>query len=109
MVPFILLSEIPKALSSLTGLESDEVGSEPNVAAFDSEPEVVASDNKLYVVWSEDLDGSKEIFFKRSLDNGQSFSKPINLSNTTGESFSPSIYVFKNFVKVSWIEEVQSL
>jgi hypothetical protein len=47
--------------------------------------------NRLYVVWMQDPDEAqesdqKEIMFVRSVDGGESFSAPVNLSGTPGHS-----------------------
>lgn len=107
MLPLVVLSGIPNPVSSL--IEADNL-SRPSdrLPELYSEPSVISQDQNLYVVWSEEYAGNREIFFKRSLDNGQSFDQPINLSNTTSDSISPSLVVFENFVKVSWLEQLQS-
>ena len=51
----------------------------------------IGGNSSLYVVWEEDLSSDPEIFLSQSSDGGSTFSKPINLSNNTGNSFSPSV------------------
>jgi len=54
--------------------------------------EIAAVGNKFYVVWTDEATGNGDIYFKRSIDNGASFSNtPINLSNNTGRSEDPQI------------------
>lgn len=38
------------------------------------------------MVWTEDTSDAKDIVFSRSLDGGQTFQAPRNLSNTPGQS-----------------------
>src|SRR4029453_302619 len=58
-----------------------------------SESPVVALDgtNSMYVVWSDDVSGSKEILAKRSTDGGPTFSSAVNVSSNTGSSESPAV------------------
>lgn len=49
-------------------------------------PALAASDNNVYVVWSDDSLGNFDILFRRSTDGGASFGGTVNLSNTTGSS-----------------------
>lgn len=49
-----------------------------------SQQQIATSGNNVYVVWRNDTATADDIFFKRSTDNGVSFSDEINLSTTTG-------------------------
>jgi hypothetical protein len=45
-------------------------------------PHIAAAGDNVYVVWQDDTLGNFEIYFKRSINNGTSFSSPVtNLSN----------------------------
>ena len=63
-------------------------------------PHVVASGNSVYVIWSNGSEGSEEIFFRRSIDGGATFSSTINLSNIAGSSTSSSLAVSGNVYAV---------
>jgi len=53
----------------------------------DSEtPSVAAFGNIVYVVWTDNSLGNFDIFFIKSTDGGNTFSKPLNLSNDPGLS-----------------------
>lgn len=59
---------------------------------IDSEtPGIGASGNKVYVVWADDSPGNYDIFFIRSTDGGNTFSKPVNLSDDPGVSYFPKL------------------
>ncbi len=45
---------------------------------------IAVFENNIYVVWNDMTKRSTNIFFAKSEDNGQTFGKPINLSNTSG-------------------------
>ncbi len=76
-----------------------------NASANSTNPEVAAAGNNVYVVWS-DTNGTKgtdaDIFFSSSSDNGGSFDKPINLSNSIGNSSNPEVAASGNNVYVVW-------
>ena len=63
--------------------------------------QIAAVNNTVYIVWQESINDSSnnyDILFIKSEDNGNTFSKPINLSNNTGFSEHPQIVVFKNYI-----------
>ena len=57
----------------------------------------------LYVVWEEEVTpDNNEIFFTASYDNGNTFSTPINISNTAQNSVDPLLTTEGNNVYVVW-------
>ena len=68
-------------------------------------PQIAASGNNVYVVWADNttVNGNSDIFFRKSTDGGNTFSFKLNISNTTGGSFSPQIVVSDN-VYVVWAD-----
>ena len=54
------------------------------------------------MVWRDDTPGNFDIFFAFSTDNGQTFSTPDNLSNSSIPSFNPQISSEDNNVYVVW-------
>ncbi|MFZ0511434.1 MAG: trypsin-like peptidase domain-containing protein [Candidatus Nitrosopolaris sp.] len=73
---------------------------------IDSEtPSIGAYENKVYVVWTDNSPGNFDIFFIKSTDGGNTFSKPLNLSNDPGLSYLPRIAIDgKNNVYVVWTD-----
>ena len=75
--------------------------------------QIVAKDNNVYMIWQESVtqnsnEKNYDIFFKKSEDNGNTFSKPINLSNNPGFSEHPQIAVSKNGVFIVWADNTNS-
>ncbi|HEU4482322.1 MAG TPA: sialidase family protein [Nitrososphaeraceae archaeon] len=75
--------------------------------------QIAAIDNYVYVVWQESVtDNSNEknyeVYFKKSEDQGNTFSKAINLSNNTGFSEHPQIAVSKNGIFIVWADNTNS-
>jgi hypothetical protein len=75
--------------------------------------QIAAIDNYVYVVWQESVtDNSNEknyeVYFKKSEDQGNTFSKAINLSNNPGFSEHPQIAVSKNGIFIVWADNTNS-
>ena len=75
--------------------------------------QIAAIDNNVYLVWQESVnykskENNYDIYFKKSNDNGNTFSKPINLSNNTGFSEHPQIAVSKNGIFIVWADNTYS-
>ena len=68
------------------------------------DPEIAVSQDKMYIVWTDETTGNGDIYFKTSLDKGITFSSVENLSNNTGSSVSPRIAVSGNNVYVVWTD-----
>jgi hypothetical protein len=69
-----------------------------NNAGKSSAANVAASENNVYVVWSDDTPGNFDILFRKSTDGGASFGGTVNLSNTTGNSDQPAVAAFGDIV-----------
>ncbi len=75
--------------------------------------QIAAIDNKVYVVWQESVAGNSndknyEVYLKKSEDQGNTFSKAINLSNNSGFSEHPQIAVSKNGIFIVWADNTNS-
>lgn len=77
-------------------------------AAFPQQ--IAASDRDVYIVWQSNIGGNNnEVFFSESHDGGTNFQSSINLSNSTGESYSPQVATVKGSnVYVAWIDNAIS-
>ena len=67
--------------------------------------QIAAVGNKSYVVWADFITGSGDIYFRRSIDGGVSFSDTINLSNDAGRSAEPQIAVSGSNIYVVWSDQ----
>ena len=71
-----------------------------------SDPEVFSDErNDIFVVWDDDSPGNADIFFTKSTDGGETFSKPVNLSNNIRGSFDPALTISKNHIFVAWDDD----
>ncbi len=90
------------SLGNIVRLTSSEYSDVPDIASF--------SDN-VYIVWSKnELVGDgyirpDDIFFRKSADNGVSFSDAVNLSDNHGLSDHPAIAAYNNNVYVVWQDD----
>ncbi len=63
------------------------------------------SGNHVYRVWQDMINGSPDIFFTASEDNGKTFGPIINLSSNPGNSTNPRMVVSGNQVFVVWTDD----
>jgi hypothetical protein len=71
-----------------------------------SDPKVFSDEkNDIFVVWDDDSPGNADIFFTKSTDGGETFSRPVNLSNNTRGSFDPTLTISKNHISVAWDDD----
>ena len=84
-------------------------GSTVNVSnSFDSSanPVIAASGQNIYVAWRESVwGGNTEIMYARSTTAGNTFSVPVNLSNTPLSSATPAIAAEGSKVYLAWEDD----
>jgi len=73
--------------------------------------QIESFENNIYVVWQESVtetlpEHNYDIFFIKSEDNGKTFSKAINLNNSTEFSERPQIAVSKNGIFIVWTDTI---
>ena len=77
-----------------------------NTNSLSSTQNIVHSGNNVYVVWMDNSLGNWEIYFKRSIDDGDTFGNVVNLSNSVGFTSMPTISASGNNVYVVWHDGV---
>ena len=55
------------------------------------DPQVAIYDKNIHVVWEDNSTGNSEIYYTKSIDGGNSFGEPINLSNSINDSLNAKI------------------
>lgn len=65
-------------------------------------PAVATSWPNVYVVWSDDTPGNKEIYFKKSIDGGSTWQTAKRLTNNSDDSVLPDITVVGSNIYVVW-------
>jgi len=65
-------------------------------------PQIAVSDSNVYLAWTDDTSYNKEILFRMSSNEGDSFGRTIKLSDGIGESYNQEISSYGNNVYVVW-------
>jgi hypothetical protein len=73
-----------------------------NNAGFSQHPQIAVSGSNVYLAWTDDMSHNKEILFRMSSDEGNSFGRTIKLSDGIGESYNQEISSYGNNVYVVW-------
>jgi len=75
-----------------------------NNTGFSEHPQIAVTKNGIiFIVWADNTNSNNtEIMFKKSEDNGTTFSKPTNLSNSLQNSNNQEISAFNENVYVVW-------
>ena len=75
-----------------------------NLHADSGYPQFTVTGNNVYVTWTQTISSQNyDVFFAKSTDNGETFDKPINLSNNFGASGWPKIAADGN-IYISWVD-----
>jgi len=70
-------------------------------------PEIAVAGHSVHVVWSGYFKGNYEIFYMRSVDNGNTWTSQ-RLSNSTGDSWNPAVAATADNVHVIWSDDTRS-
>ena len=97
--------QIQKDLEKLNLTEPYNLTQNDNDSVY---PQISSYKDNIYVVWQESVGSygttNYDIFFKKSNDNGNSFSSPINLSHNIGFSEHPQVASVGNHIYVVWAD-----
>jgi hypothetical protein len=66
---------------------------------------IAASGDTVHIVWTDERDGNSEIYYKRSVDAGITWSDDIRFTNNDANSKQPSIAVSGNDIYVVWADD----
>ncbi|MDE1770614.1 MAG: hypothetical protein KGI28_08710 [Thaumarchaeota archaeon] len=72
-------------------------------------PKLSATGNQVYLTWEDNSKGDYEIFLCKSDDSGVSFHLPVAISNTSGQSGTPEIFVSKDNVYAVWMDNTSGV
>ena len=67
-------------------------------------PAIAVNGSNIYVVWSNHTQGNNEIYFKRSVNGGVTWTANMRLTNSAGDSYLPAIAVNGSNIYVVWFE-----
>src|SRR5574337_157901 len=69
-------------------------------------PQMVVDGNNIYAVWMDDTSGHFDILFSKSVDGGQTFTKPVNVSEGKQDAGYPQFAVVGNNVYATWTSTI---
>jgi hypothetical protein len=79
-----------------------------NNTGFSEHPQISSVADNVHVIWADDTNGNKQVYFRASNDNGNTFGETIKLSNDSSSSFNQDITAFGNNVYAVWLEKAVS-
>jgi Neuraminidase (sialidase) len=74
-------------------------------AGYSYRPDISVSGRDIHVVWKDNTSGNYEIYYKRSTDNGNTWSKQKRLTKNAGESTDPAIAASGKDIHVVWFDD----
>ena len=87
---------LPPTSSQETGGNMPGQGQEEqNPSNSKSNDQIAIFEKNVHTIWEEPVGKNIQVFYKRSLDDGNTYDKPINLSNSSQDSFGAKIRVSK--------------
>lgn len=76
-----------------------------NNSGYSDCPSIAVSGQVVHVLWLDDRDGNREIYYKRSTDGGTNWEADVRLTNNSALSNVGSICVAEQIVHVLWYDE----
>jgi len=74
-------------------------------ADYSFNPTLSISGQAVHVIWYDNRDGNKEIYYKRSNNGGATWGADTRLTNNSEISWDPAVEASDNFVHVVWWDE----
>jgi hypothetical protein len=75
-----------------------------NNVFFSANPSISVTGSVVHVVWDDERDGNKEIYYNTSVDGGTSWGTDKRLTNDSGASENPCISAYGTLVFVTWAD-----
>ncbi len=75
-----------------------------NDVSFSELPSIAVFGSIVHVVWDDQRDGNKEIYYKHSTDGGITWTSDTRLTNDNAASGGPSIALSESVVHIVWID-----
>ncbi|NOS86583.1 MAG: hypothetical protein HOP31_15720, partial [Ignavibacteria bacterium] len=75
-----------------------------NISSSQTAPAVVVSGPNVHVVWQDDRNGNDDIYYKRSVNGGFSWSSDIRLTTNSGGQYAPRITVTGDILHLIFID-----
>ena len=88
----------------LTWGADERLVNNPDLLTYPKRSSISISGQMVHVVWSDTRTGDEEIYYKRSTDDGATWSDDKRLTYASGRSYSASIAVSGDYVHVVWTD-----
>jgi len=72
--------------------------------SYSTYPKLAVENNTIHLVWVDDRDGNEEIYYKKSINGGKTWSNDTRLTYARGSSIRPSITVYHKNVHIVWMD-----
>ncbi len=69
-------------------------------------PQLIVSGQNLYLVWMDNTPGNFDVMFSKSVNDGLTFSRPVNISGNAADSGYPQFTVSGNSIYATWTNEI---
>ena len=102
-------AEIYMRLSQDNGKTFDEQQKITNKKGDSTNAWVNMANKEIHIVWQDDGSGSWEVYYKKSINDGKTWTPEQKLSNSKYESCSPKISIYQKNIIVYWQENQGNL
>ena len=109
IIGFVLTVNVSEAVKSDHGIYSavslkknNDILNISNNMGHSEEAQVIENGSSIFVLWIDDSAGSRNIFFKKSSDDGCTFSPTIDLGTGEGGSMSPKMAFANDNLYAIW-------
>ncbi len=68
-------------------------------------PKIYATSDHVYLMWEDNGAKDFDVFLVTSSDSGSTFSAPVNISNSTGNSGTPQMAIIGNNIYAVWMDD----
>ncbi len=80
-----------------------------NNTGFSEHPQISSVADNVHIIWADNTNGNKQVYFKSSNDNGSTFEEAMKLSNNNSSSaFNQDIATYGNNIYAVWLEKAIS-
>lgn len=66
------------------------------------ESQIIAKNDQIFICWKDYRTGSSEVFFKKSTDNGITWSDDIRVTRDFSASYNPNMYIDSKYIYLVW-------
>ena len=80
-----------------------------NSSVKSQKPDICISDEYIYCIWHADKTGEKQLYFSKSLDNGETWTEEKQLTFNSKLSINPKIFAYSTNISLFFNEELNGI